>query len=35
MKALAKDPAHRFQTATEMRVALEQVPASFDWSAVV
>jgi eukaryotic-like serine/threonine-protein kinase len=33
MRALAKDPDHRFQTATEMRVALEQVPTPLDWRA--
>ena len=33
MHALAKDPAYRFQTAAEMRAALEQVPAPPDWGA--
>ena len=31
MKALSKDMAFRFQTATEMRVALEQVRVPLDW----
>jgi serine/threonine protein kinase len=34
MRALSKDPARRFQTATEMRVALERVPAPPDWGAM-
>lgn len=33
MKALIKEPAYRFQTAAEMRVALEQVPTPLDWGA--
>lgn len=33
MRALAKDPAHRFQTASEMRLALEALPTPFDWEA--
>ena len=33
MRALAKDPAYRFQTATDVRAALEQVPAPPDWGA--
>jgi serine/threonine-protein kinase len=33
MKALAKDPVHRFQTATEMQAALVQIPMPPDWEA--
>ena len=33
MRALAKDPTRRFQTAAEMRSALEQVPTPPDWGA--
>jgi serine/threonine protein kinase len=33
MRALAKDPAFRFQTAAEMRATLEQVPMPPDWGA--
>ena len=33
MRALAKDPAYRFQTASEMRAALEQVASPIDWKA--
>lgn len=33
MRALAKDPAHRFQTASEMRAALDMLPTPFDWGA--
>ena len=33
MRALAKDPAYRFQTAAEMRLALEQAPTPPDWGA--
>ncbi len=33
MRALAKDPDFRFQTAAEMRVALAQVPMPSDWGA--
>lgn len=33
LRALAKDPARRFQSAREMRLALEQVPTPPDWSA--
>ena len=32
MRALAKDPRYRFQTAAEMRMALEAVPTPLDWS---
>jgi len=35
MRALVKEPAHRFQTAAEMRAALEQVPTPPDWGAAV
>ncbi len=35
MRALAKDPAHRFQTASEMRAALEALPTPFDWGATM
>lgn len=31
MKALAKNPAHRFQSASEMRQALEAVPRGLYW----
>ena len=31
MRALAKDPAHRFQTAAEIQSALEQIPTPPDW----
>ncbi len=31
MRALAKDPNARFQTAAEMRAALEALPTPFDW----
>lgn len=34
MRALAKDPAYRFQTASEMRAALEALPTPFDWGAM-
>ncbi len=34
MRALAKNPARRFQTATEMRIALEQMPAPPDLKAM-
>jgi serine/threonine protein kinase len=33
MRALAKEPTHRFQTAAEMRAILEQVPTPLDWGA--
>jgi serine/threonine protein kinase len=33
MKALNKEPSHRFQTAAEMLAALEQVPTPLDWGA--
>jgi len=33
MRALAKDPAYRFQTAREMQRALDQVPTPTDWKA--
>jgi serine/threonine protein kinase len=33
MRALAKHPDYRFQTAANMRVALEQVPTPLDWGA--
>lgn len=33
MRALAKDPAYRFQSASEMRVALERIPTPPDWGA--
>lgn len=33
MRALAKDPAYRFQTAREMQSALEQIPMPLDWKA--
>ncbi|MCP4542051.1 MAG: serine/threonine protein kinase [Chloroflexi bacterium] len=33
VKALAKNPAHRFQTATEMQAALNQVSKPLDWEA--
>ena len=33
MRALAKDPAYRFQTAGEIRAALERVPKPLDWGA--
>jgi len=32
-RALAKEPARRFQTAVEMQMALEQVPVPLDWGA--
>lgn len=31
IKALAKNPAHRFQTAAQVRTALNQVPTPPDW----
>lgn len=34
MRALAKNPDWRFQTATEIRVALEQLHTPLDWRAV-
>ncbi|MCX7681214.1 MAG: serine/threonine protein kinase [Anaerolineae bacterium] len=34
MRALAKQPERRFQSAREMLAALEQVPLPFDWKAV-
>lgn len=34
MKALNKEPAHRFQTVAEMQAAIEQVPTPPDWGAV-
>lgn len=33
MRALAKNPAQRFQTASEIKSALERVPTPFDWGA--
>ncbi len=33
MRALAKDPVARFQSASEMRSALERLPTPFDWKA--
>ncbi len=33
MRALAKDPAYRFQSAREMEAALAQVPTPMDWKA--
>ncbi len=33
MRTLAKDPAYRFQTASEMQTALDQVPTPRDWKA--
>ena len=33
MRALAKDPTYRFQSASEIRAALEQVPTPPDWGA--
>ncbi len=33
IKALAKNPAYRFQTAAEMQTALDQVPTPHDWGA--
>jgi len=33
MRALAKEPACRFQTAREMQAALDQVPTPTDWKA--
>lgn len=33
VKALAKNPIHRFQTAAEMQAALKQVPIPPDWEA--
>jgi serine/threonine-protein kinase len=33
MRALAKDPKRRFQTAREMEAALERVPTPADWGA--
>jgi len=33
MRALAKDPGYRFQTASQMRDALEGVPTPMDWKA--
>lgn len=33
MRAMAKHPAYRFQTASEMRAALEQVHMPLDWGA--
>jgi serine/threonine-protein kinase len=35
MQALSKDPGRRFQTATEMRIALEQVQSPPDWGAAM
>ncbi len=35
MRALSKDPAYRFQTAEEMRVALEEVWTPPDWRAAI
>jgi serine/threonine-protein kinase len=34
MQAMAKDPTRRFQTATEMRVALERMSLPPDWGAM-
>ncbi len=34
MRAMAKDPAYRFQTAIEMRAALEQMRTPPDWGAI-
>ena len=34
MHALAKDPRYRFQTATEMRMAIESVPTPLDWKTI-
>ncbi|HDQ74246.1 MAG TPA: serine/threonine protein kinase [Chloroflexi bacterium] len=34
MKALAKHPLHRFQTAVDMQAALDQVPTPCDWEAI-
>ena len=31
MRAMAKDPTHRFQTAAEVQLALEQIPTPPDW----
>lgn len=33
MRALVKDPAYRFQTATEMLTALDRIPRPLDWEA--
>ncbi len=33
VRALAKDPAHRFRSAAEMRRALERLSMPFDWGA--
>lgn len=33
MRALAKDPVYRYQTAAEMQMALKRVPAPLDWGA--
>ena len=33
MRAMAKEPAYRFQTAAEMRAALDRVSTPLDWSA--
>ena len=33
MRALAKDPVYRYQTAAEMQTALERVPTPLDWGA--
>jgi serine/threonine-protein kinase len=35
MRALAKESSRRFETAAEMRHALERVPMPFDWPAAV
>jgi serine/threonine protein kinase len=34
LRALTKDPNHRFQTASQVRAALAQVPTPPDWGAV-
>ncbi|MEA3309653.1 MAG: hypothetical protein U9Q70_09110, partial [Chloroflexota bacterium] len=33
MRALAKNPVYRYQTAAEMQTALKRVPAPLDWGA--
>jgi serine/threonine protein kinase len=35
MRTLTKDPAHRFRSASDLRVALERVPMPFDWAAAI
>lgn len=35
MRALNKNPVHRFRTAGELKAALESVPVPFDWKATM